>query len=49
MHIREDRRARTLGEVGSQIKRWQKELRLDWNENDIDEVLQYLNSRYYSY
>jgi hypothetical protein len=36
VHIREDRRARTLGEVAYQVKRWQKVLSLDWNEDDID-------------
>lgn len=49
VHIREDRRARTLGEVAYQITRWQDVLSLDWNRDDIDEVLQYLNSRYYKY
>lgn len=47
VHIREDRRATSREEIRNWIDRWQKELGLQWTSAEIDDVLEYLNDRYY--
>jgi hypothetical protein len=39
----------TEREVRYQISRWQRELHLNWNKEDADEVLNYLDQRYYHF
>ena len=49
VHIREKRKARSLAEVESWIWQWTKELKLPWTQEEVKEVLAYLNARYYRY
>lgn len=48
-HIREKRKARSLAQIESWIWRWAKELKLSWTNEEVKEVLSYLNTRYYRY
>ncbi len=51
VHIRdpEKRKARSLAQIESWIWHWAKELKLTWTEEEVKEVLAYLNTRYYRY
>lgn len=47
VHIREDRKSTSREEIRNWIQRWQKELGLQWTSGDVDDVIEYLNDRYY--
>jgi cytochrome c5 len=47
VHVREDRKAASREEIRDWIQRWQKELGLHWTSGEIDDVIEYLNDRYY--
>jgi len=47
VHVREERKAATRKEIQTWIRRWQKELGLQWGEAEVDDVTEYLNNRYY--
>ena len=47
VHVREDRKASSREELRTWIKRWRKELGLQWGSAEIDDVIEYLNDRYY--
>ena len=47
VHVREDRKATTRDEIRSWVERWQKELGLPWTSVDVDDVVEFLNNRYY--
>lgn len=49
VHVRERRKAATLAEVQAQILRWRQVLALPWRDDDVRDVLQHLNERYYRY
>jgi len=49
VHIRDDRKAKSLQEIRAYIQRWINVEQLDWTESEIDDVLQYLNTEYYKY
>lgn len=49
VHISEKRKAKSLAQVESWIRRWAKELKLPWTDEEVKEVLTYLNQRYYQY
>lgn len=49
VHIREKRKAKSLAQVESWIRHWVKELKLPWTDEEVKEVLSYLNLRYYEY
>lgn len=49
VHIRDQRKAGTPAELRAWIQRWSGELKLKWQENDVNDVLLYLNSRYYHF
>ena len=49
VHIRSDRKARSLGEVIWQVSRWATELRLDWRYDEVSDVLDYLNTNFYRF
>jgi mono/diheme cytochrome c family protein len=48
-HIRENRKGKSLPEVEAWIRRWASELQLNWGNEEVKAVLQYLNARYYKY
>ena len=47
VHIREDRKAKSRDEIRSWVQRWSKELKLQWESGEIDDVIEYLNDKYY--
>lgn len=49
VHIREQRQAKTPAELRAAIQRWSGELKLKWQENDVNDVFLYLDSRYYHF
>ena len=49
VHIQEKKKGQSLGLVERWIRRWAAELKLQWRDEEVKEVLQYLNSRYYRY
>ena len=48
-HIRENRKGKSLTEVEAWIRRWASELQLNWGDEEVKAVLQYLNAHYYRY
>lgn len=49
VHIRENRRARGLGEVYWQTTRWTLDQKLDWRYEEVRDVAQYLNNQFYKF
>jgi mono/diheme cytochrome c family protein len=49
VHIREKRKAKNSGAIRSWVMHWSKYLKLSWSDDEIDEVVHYLNSRYYKH
>ena len=47
VHVRENRKAATREEIQTWIRRWQKELGLQWGTVEVDDVTEYLDNRYY--
>ena len=48
-HIRKDRRAASVSELNAWVLRWSTELKLNWQAEEIQSVVDYLNSRYYKF
>lgn len=49
VHVRSKHKARTVEEIGAQVRRWSEELGLTWTEEDVAVVRRFLNARYYGY
>lgn len=49
VHIREKRQAKNLGVLRDTVNRWSQELNLNWSSDEIEDVMLYLNMRYYHY
>jgi hypothetical protein len=49
VHWRDKKLVTDQDSLQAEVRRWQKISRLGWDDNDIDEVAQYLNARYYHY
>jgi mono/diheme cytochrome c family protein len=49
LHVRDKRKSKTPAEVHAWILRWSVEQKLDWSEDELADVYQYLNSRYYKF
>ncbi len=49
VHIRKRRNAKNRDAIRHWVIRWAGELRLQWNSGDVEEVVRYLNRRYYRY
>jgi len=49
VHIREKHNAKNINAIRSEVTRWMNELQLKWLPRDIEDVVDYLNSRYYHY
>ena len=47
VHIRENRKARSRDEIRTWVQRWSKELGLQWGSVEVDDIIEYLNGRYY--
>jgi len=49
VHWRDHRLATDWKSLKAQVRRWQSASSLGWNEEDIDYVTSYLNTRYYDF
>ncbi|MEO6958919.1 MAG: cytochrome C [Burkholderiaceae bacterium] len=49
VHWRDKKLVTDQDSLQAEVRRWQKISRLGWDDNDIEEVAQYLNARYYHY
>jgi len=49
LHVRDQRKSKTPDEMRAWILRWSGELKLDWREDELADVYQYLNNRYYKF
>ena len=49
VHVREKRKAESLPEIRAFIERWSSVEELGWSRNEVEDVLQYLNGKYYKY
>lgn len=49
MHWRALNRARDWDSLKAQVRRWQGEAKLQWSEDDIDEVARHLNDTIYGF
>ncbi len=49
VHIRDQRKSKTPAEMRAWILRWSGELKLNWSEDELADVYQYLNNRYYKF
>ena len=49
VHGRAERSARTFEEIRAYVVRWQKEVGVSWQPDEIDAVTAYLNERYYRF
>jgi cytochrome c2 len=49
VHIREQRKAVNPAELRGAIQRWAAELKLRWQDADVNDVYRYLNNRYYKF
>lgn len=49
VHVRDDHKAKSLGEVNWQIARWATERRLEWRYDEVRDVSRYLNARFYQF
>lgn len=49
VHVRDHRKTKTPTELRAWIVRWSGELKLKWSEDELADVYQYLNNRYYKF
>ena len=49
VHIREARKANSLTALRQEIYRWSKVLDLGWSDQEVNDVLEHLNARYYRF
>ncbi|WP_455208350.1 c-type cytochrome [Kaarinaea lacus] len=49
VHGRDPRKAASIGEIKHWINVWQKELKLNWSEAEINDVTRYINFKYYQF
>lgn len=47
LHIREKQKAKTTRAIHAEVSRWATELQLKWTLRDIEDVVEFLNRRYY--
>lgn len=47
VHVRQDRRANTIEAIRYQVRRWAKNNALNWSEKEVDDVVSFLNAKYY--
>lgn len=49
IHQREKRAAKNLDGIRFQVNRWQTHLKLQWNQQEIADVANFVNDEYYHY
>ena len=47
VHVRETHKARTLKDLEKWVRHWSDELKLPWGADEVRDVVDYLNVRYY--
>jgi cytochrome c5 len=47
VHVREMRRVRSMNDLEHWVKRWAGTLKLPWSADEIQDVIDYLDQRYY--
>ena len=47
VYTREDRIARDYREIRAQVRRWQQNIGLKWDDADIERVTNYITSKFY--
>ncbi len=48
-HTRANHKAKSIGELHNRVAGWSMHSGLDWTEAEIDDVVQYLNHRFYQF
>ena len=48
-HIREKRKSRSVADIEKSVFHWAQHLNLEWNRAEINEVIKYLNQRFYQF
>ena len=49
VHVRRNRRIRSLPELRSRVQHWAEYLHLRWSREEVEEVVRHLNSQYYKF
>ena len=49
VHIRTRQQARTLPALRTQVQHWARYMQLRWGDEEIEEVVDHLNSQYYKF
>jgi hypothetical protein len=49
VHAHDSKRLRSLSELRGVVWRWAEQSRLRWKEEDVEDVVRFLNSRYYQF
>ena len=49
VHVREDHKAKSIDEIEQFILRWVNYRKLPWTMEEVNDVLAYVNGRYYQY
>lgn len=49
INIREHRKARSLKDIHDWTYRWSQHLKLEWSGTDINDVVEFLNQRFYHF
>jgi len=49
VHNREFRIASTYAQIRAQVERWSSFVRADWTAQEVNDVTEYLNTRYYQF
>lgn len=49
VHIRENHNAKSMADLHGWVQRWADELKLNWSNEEIDDVAQYLAHRFYKF
>ncbi|UCH53538.1 MAG: hypothetical protein JSW09_01665 [Pseudomonadota bacterium] len=47
VHVREKRRAKSINDLRGWAIHWSNHLKLNWTTEEVDDVVRYLNGRYY--
>lgn len=49
VHLRQSGKAHSVKDIRQWVIRWSKNLELDWTNNDVDVVTDYINRRFYQF
>lgn len=49
VHVREKRKAASREAIEAWVRRWREQLGLAWDDQEIDDVVEHLNERYYGF